>query len=351
MKPAALLAAALLALFSTAAVGREEVRILVPQFSGEEPKLGRTTSNLLRLQVSQTFREADTDTRAVMVLLEKQLPTPSHLSAQDAGMTLGSLSHIVLWGQAYHYPDGIVVETHLSLTPWLFDRDSRPELWEVKIPGLVLPVRSELPREVYELPSVTLGLEAAQHFSDFDGLTIYADRAFTRPIGRFRDTFRALRYESDAVYLTSGGKTGYVPLPHLYDERNETVDFVAGYIRILRGDWHGAAQLFRNVLERPDLTRDVAMDSRIFLGLTEEKRGRSGLHHFKEAAALNPYDRAAAAYVLQGLLAEATRRTGPGRAAMLATLDERMEVARPLFPENGEWLPLLRQASRLLTVH
>lgn len=351
MRPLALLAAALLASFSPAAAGREEVRILVPQFSGEDAKLGQTTSNLLRLQVSQTFREADTDTRAVMILLEKQLSAPTHLAAQDAGESLGSLSHIVMWGEAYRYSDGVVVETHLSLTPGLFGRPSRPELWEVRVPGLAESVRSELPREVYQLAPVTLGLEAAKHFSDFDGLTIYADRAFTRPIGRFRDIFRALRYESDAVYLTSGGKTGYVPLPHLYDERNETVDFVAGYIRILRGDWPGAAQLFRNVLERPDLTRDVAMDSRIFLGLTEEKRGRSGLRHFEEAAALNPYDRAAAAYVLQGLLAEAARRTGPGRAAMLATLDQRMEGARPLFPENGEWLPLLRQASRLLAVN
>lgn len=353
MWKALLMAAALLgALMPGAAIAQdqaqEEVRILVPAFSGEAT-LGRTTSNLLRLQVSQTFQVAGTPTRAMMVFRDKPLPFPDHESAMAAGLQLGALSHLVLWGTSYDYPDGTVVETHLSTTPWLYEgRPDRPELWVLRVPQTDIALSSELPRVVYEFPSIVLTAEAARHYQDMDGLTIYSDRQFTHAVGHFKDIYRAHRYELDAVYLTSGNVTGYVPLPHLYDARNETTVFVGGYIRMLRGDWPGAAQLFGEVLAQPEITPEVEIDSHLFVGLCEEKTGRSGLAEFTRAVALNPYDRAAVSYLLMGRLSAALRAPAPARATALAKLRADIAAHSSLFNDGSEWMKMLNRAADAL---
>ena len=255
---------------------QKQVRILVPAFAGEA-RLGLATANLLRLQVSSTFQVAGTDTRAMMVFDDRPLLMRTHESAQDRSVDLGTLSHLILWGQSYEYPDGVVVQAHLSTSPWLQERADRPELWAFDIAGEEVGIAVELPRELYEFPPVVLSLEAAKHYQELDGLIIYRDRAGTQPVGRFRDIFRAYEYHPDAVRLESGGARGWVPLPHVWRERSEIVDFVGGYIRLLRGDWPGAAQLFRSVLEREDITPEMRIDSNLFLGLAAEKQGRSGL--------------------------------------------------------------------------
>ena len=326
-----------------ASVSADEVRILVPVFAGDE-RLGRTVANLLRLQVSQTFQVAGTGTTGVMILRERPLRESDHGVAQDAAMELGALCHLVLWGQAYSYSDGVAVETHLSTTPWLTDRKRRPEVWEIRVPGTDIALASDLPREVYEFPTRVLSLDAARHYADFNGLQIYRDRAFTQPIGRFRDMYTAHKYWPEAAEISSGGVRGFVPLPYLGEAPRQTIDFVAGYIRILRGDWPGAAERFRATYAMADATPEVAIDTRLFLGLIEEKRGRSGLRYFAEAMELNPYDRGAASYLLLGRLAAALRASGPVRASARAALVGDLARLRSLFPENNPWLRELDRA-------
>lgn len=344
----AAVALALALALSGTALAQDQVKILVPVFSGEA-KLGKTTSNLLRLQVSQTFQVAGTNTRAVMIFREMPLADSSHEAAIAAAMKLGTLAHLVLWGESYEYPDGVVVQAHLSTTPHLYQgREKRPELWLLSVPGTDIQVRSELPRELYEFPPIILSPEAARHYQDMDGLIIYRDRQFTQPVGRFRDVFRAFKYEPDAVFLESGGASGWVPLPHLTDESNEVVDFASAYVRLLRGDWPGAAQLLRRVVSRVDITPEVAIDARIFLGVAEEKMGRSGLSRFKEAIELNPYDRGAATHLLMGRLAEAVRKTGQPRKEAVEALRRDMAALSFLFSPDSLWIARVGAAADAL---
>lgn len=321
----------------------QEVRILVPVFAGDA-RLGKTVANLLRLQISQTFQVAGTNTTGVLILKDQPLAAAEQANAQAAGMAPGALCHVVLWGQVYRYRDGVALETHLTTTPWLSEgRVARPEIWEIAVPGTEFKLRSELPREVYELPTTILGNDAAQHYADFDGLVIYRDRSFTQPIGRFRNTYRAHRYWADAAYVTSNGITGYVPLPHVAAARGETVDFVAAYIRLLRGDWPGSTERLRKLLANGALTPEIAVDTRLFLGLIEEKLGRSGLAYFEQALAFNPYDRAASAYLLMGRLTEVQRARGAARAAALDRMRADRDRYRPLFPDDSQWLRMMER--------
>ena len=45
-----------------------------------------------------------------------------------------------------------------------------------------------------------------------------------------------------------------------------------------------------------------------------------------------------------GLLAEAKRSSGAGRAAAAEALAREIEARAFLFPEDGGWLPLMRKA-------
>jgi hypothetical protein len=282
----------------------------------------------------------------MMVFDDKPLPARTHESAQNAGVRLGTTAHLVLWGQSYEYPDGVVVQAHLSTTPYLQEgREERPELWTMDIPAAEpIAIAVDLPRELYEFPPVMLSLDAAKHYQDLDGLVIYRDRAATQPIGRFRDIFRAYEYKPDAVLLESGGVRGWVPLPYVWREKSEIVDFTGGFIRLLRGDWAGARQSFQAVLGRESITPEMRVDAQLFLGLIAEKTGHSGLQQFRAAVELNEFDRAAARYLLMGLLADAARSSGPGRQQALAALRKEVEARAFLFPADGNWIPTLRRA-------
>ena len=342
------LVATLCAAVPSAAAGqvRDQVRILVPVFSGDA-RLGATTANLVRLQISRTFQVAGTDTRAVMVFEERQLGIRSQEGAIAAGLRPGSLAHLVLWGQSYPYPDGAAIETYLSITPWLYEgRRERPELWKIDLPGAQpIQIRAELPREIYQFPPIVLSAEAAAHYKSMDSLVIYRDRSFTHPIGRFRDIFRAHRYEDGAVLMESGGVRGWVPLPYLLSDGSEVVDFVGGYIRILRGDWSGAEQLLRGVAEAPSASPEMRIDANIFLGLCAEMRQQSGLRYFEAAAAENRYDRSAAIYLLMGRIAQAMRLAGGSRAEEIARLRRDLAANAFMFTEGNAWLAEVRRAA------
>lgn len=344
-----LVLAALALTFATAAArGQDEVRILVPAFSGER-QLGLATSNLLRLQVSQTFQVAGTPTRAVMLFDDEPLRARSHEAARDAGTRFGTMAHLVLWGQSYEYPDGVVIRAHLSTTPLLYrGRPRRPELWAIDIPGRrPIGIRAELPRSLYEFPAMIVPIDAARHYRNVDALVIYRNRDFTQPIGRFRDEFSASVYEADRVLLESGGVRGWVRLPHLIEQRTEIVEFVGGYLRLLRGDWPGAQELLRSVLRRETITSEMRIDSHIFLGLIEEKRGRSGLDHFRRAQALNEYDFGAASYLLMGHVAQAMR-PGADRRQAVAALREQLAANAALFAPDDRWIATVRRAADAL---
>lgn len=348
IRGARLLMAGLAVLFLSGVVrAQDQVRILVPAFSGER-QLGIATSNLLRLQVSQTFQAAGTATRAMMVFQDRQLRTPSHEAAQLAGVQLGATAHLVLWGESYEYPDGVVVRAHLSTTPLLYSRVRRPELWTIEVPGpQPIRIRSELPRSLYEFPQIIVPTEAARYFHDVDALIIYRDRQFTQPIGHFMDLYTAREYQEDAALVTSGGVTGWVRLPHLLEQRTEIVEFVSGYFRLLRGDWQGARTMFGNMLRRETITSEMRVDANLFLGLIEEKTGRSGLEYFRRATELNEFDRQAASYLLMGHLAQAMR-PGVDRGRAVAALREEVRRQAPLFAEDNPWMAQMRRAAEAL---
>ena len=350
---ASLLAA--VAMFSPAAAwaqAKEQVRILVPAFTAEG-HLGENVANVLRLQISGTFQEAETGTRALMVFKPKPLKDFTQDAAVASTLKLTTLTHMVLWGRAYRFDDGVAVQAYLSDSPFrLKDKLRIPrEVWTIQV-GDAPPLAVDLPRQIYTFGTIVLSPKIVATYDKVMGsLPIFEDLTFTKQIGTIQEAFRAFQYKNDAVELASGGKRGWVQLPMLWAEHTEISDFTGAYIRILRGDWQGADVLLRALLESKKEPAEIQVDTLLLLGLSREKRGLSGADQFEAAAQLNEFDAASAMYLIMSRIAE-TQRAVEGsteRAGALDRLDSALNRFAGLFSADNVWFTTARAAQKSLT--
>ena len=291
---------------------KEQVRIFVPAFTSTD-SLGSNVSNVLRLQISQTFREYDGKGghfgRGVLLWNDKPLKELTHEFAFRRATDIGTLAQLVLWGTAVQYGDGIVVQSYLTVTPLATEREVRPEVLQLSMDTLKgkKTLSLDLPSLHYSFLPVVLKKNIVDRYQSINGLPIYKDKNFKKVVGSIGDEYRAYKYQNDAVFLKSGKNTGWVPLPELWDSHSEIVSFTSALIRILRGDWLGAKDLLQKTVENENLPQSILIDVAIYNGIIEEKLGNSGLKYFLSAFELNKFNKVSAQYVIFGLLSEKLR--------------------------------------------
>lgn len=321
-------------------------RILVPSFQGAD-ELGTRAANVLALQVKRTFRSNDEKQpgepfgRGTLLWDPKPMREMTYAEAMRRALDLGSLAHLVLWGRAYTLGDDVVVQAYLTATPVLLRlTEHRHELWTVAYrpdeANQAIRLTADLPSHHFAFAPVLIPRAAVKHYRDIPALTIYADRAFTQPVGLIGKEFRALRYEPGAVYLRSADAKGWVPLPNLSEGESEVSVFTSAIFRLLRSDWGGASELLNRVLEMPKLPRGIRIDALLLQGLAQEKRGRSGLEWFRAAFELNPFRMETCRYLVQAEVAALGRNTSTERST--AGLEKSLAQCRILFNPKDEWL-------------
>jgi hypothetical protein len=328
-----------------AAAEPHRIHILVPTLQGES-EISERVTNFLRLQVSATFQEAGTNTRALMIFDPKPLIENTHKAAVSRALLPDVAAHFVLWGQAYLLPDGVAVQAKLSVTPRLTHRYPRPEVWSVEAlqaGGGAAKISVALPRETYRFATILISDEAARYYPSIQGMKIYRDRTWKESIGSIGKLFRAYAYHRDAVELESQGIRGWVRLDFINNEQNQIVEFVGGLIRLCRGDWDGAEVLLERLLDRESVTKDLRTDVHLLLGLIEEKRNRSGVEHFRKAVALSSFDRSAVTYLLLGQVADLLRNEQDDEQGRLLALRNDINRHSVLFPPDSKWLNAVNQ--------
>jgi hypothetical protein len=230
------------------------VRILIPVFEGAG-ELGARVANVLRLQISHDFQANGKFGSAVLIWNEHPLPETGYRSAVKTALDVGTFTDLVLWGQAYALSDGVVTQCYLTITPLAARRPRlRPEIWTITVgdrDGHILRVSRGLPESQFDFAPIVLPSDLVARYRSIPALGIFSDRNFSLRVGTIGPGFRAHTWERDAVYLTSGGVTGWVPLPKLSDARTEVIDFTGAVIRVMRGDWTGADRLLMRVKEIP----------------------------------------------------------------------------------------------------
>lgn len=324
----------------------ERIFLLSTRFSGEENS-SQSLTNLFRLQVSATFREEGTDTRANLVWSDDPLSPSTHEAAVAFVADKRMLFHLVLWGDAYTLQDGIVLQPYVSVTDFYFRRNGPgqfpPGIWVISVPTAGAEERKialGLPRAFFKLPLVIYRPESINPYPSLDGLPIYKDRDFKVAVGVTGREFRALTYTASAVLLTSGGVKGWVKLDYLNEENNVAVQFTSALVRVTRGDYSGAEQLLQEV-RKSSLDLEMKVNTELLLGLCAELRGESGVEYFRQAAQKAPFDASVIRYLLAGWITEVGRNGVNSESAV--SLARVFDAKRQLFNPDSPWFAAVSQ--------
>jgi hypothetical protein len=347
--------------------GADEVRVFVPAFESADA-LGLNVATVLNLQVWQTLRRAPWPNPkglsfgdGVVIWDKEPLEVPTHAGAERLARMESVSADVVLWGKAYRFGQGVVVQSHLTLSDGNLMRKTRPERWEIRLPTAngSVSLTADLPSHRYTFEPIVLDSAVVAGYSEPSSLKIYSDKAQGRVLGTVGDYFTARQHDGENVLLVSNpGRPeevqGWVRLPRLSETRTEVVDFAGGLVRILRADWSGARALLNRVVQNGHTPSALKTDSLLCLGLLAEKEGRSGRQPIQQAYDINPLSRSSATFLVMAAFAEYTRAAAQGAPA--ATCDGVRRIRRlmddhaVLFPEEDAWFNAARAAYKRLPV-
>jgi hypothetical protein len=129
----------LLASYSWAVV--DQITAYVPAFDGPGA-LGQNVATTLTLQIWHTFRQTPWPNpnkldfgKGLIVWDPRPLATQSHSEAERRATDLEVLAQIVLWGKAYSYGQGVVVQSYVSIPLYEDFREKKREIWQVMVKG------------------------------------------------------------------------------------------------------------------------------------------------------------------------------------------------------------------------
>jgi hypothetical protein len=326
----------------------DQITLFIPAFSGPGA-LGRNVATVLNLRIWHTFRRKpwphNPDNldfgRGLIIWDSKAQKKQNHSAAEDMAKDLRVLAQLVLWGKAYPYGDGVVVQSNLSIPSYDDYRETKLELWSVSFRGRTVQV--DIPRRRLEMASIVLKRNIIEQYTLPSALKIYKNRVDGEPIGTVGDSYIGIQFESGFAKVISGATEGWVRLPRLGERPTEVVDFVAGVIRIFRGDWQGAISSMRRVIENPSTRTPLKIDAYLYWGMALEREEKSGFPIIQKAYHLNPYSLPTIRYMIMSKLSALMRLANLHDSKEKATMVAR-EMKRIiddhiyLFPQNDSWL-------------
>ncbi len=333
----------------------QQITLMVAPFDSSktgDSEIGKKVSVILNLQIWQTLRVPPTGdgkkTKGGVTWDITSEPPTSYSEAEAlARQQTEDEPQIVLWGRAWQYGPGNVVEAFLSIR-----NDTNPVglgsgLWRVAMPdGTTVSVG--VPRRQIDFRPIVLRSDLLAELKDPGGLKLYANPTGDTILGTTGEYFRALQQGPDSAEVILPNHTkGWVRLPNLSRERSEVVQFSGALVRIFRQDWLGARQLFLKVVDNPNAPTAVKIDSYLYLALAEDKSGGDPYSWLQKAYELNPYSKTVVQYICMSHLAALSRmndedRRGGRGNQQRRSLAQILEASRPLFPPDDAWVKTVK---------
>jgi hypothetical protein len=326
--------------FAAGTVGNEEV--------------GKRTSTILNLQIWQTLRIPTTpegrNTKGVVTWDFDSRPPTTFLEAERyAAAQTDQEPAIVLWGRAWHYGSGVIVESFLSIRPGDVSKPYGSDLLSAKLSdGTTFSVG--IPRRQIDFEPIILKSEIMPELSEPAGLKLYKSSKGDETEGFVGDYFKALEQGPDsAKVVLPNGTQGWIRLPSLSRERSEVVDFSGGIVRILRSDWSGATQLFQRVATNAHAPTAVKVDSYLYLAIAAANSGGDPAPWLRKAYDLNPYSKTILEYLCMDQLRQLAQRTSDkqDQEARIRALTELVRQGKPLYSANDPWFVSLKKYLQL----
>ena len=341
------------------AAAEREISVAVPRFVGPA-ELSAGVTTILQLQIWQTLRArapanggAGLLGEGVVKTGEARLPRLSHATAEAFGHHAQVLSQLVLWGTVQPYGEGAVVQAFLSAPFYgpLNDRyyadfrTDRQEVWTVRLPvnGKLVSFTQDLPRRRLSFEPIVLSSEAIAWYARPDAWTLYEKDDPERPIGKAGERISGIEQHPGGALVRSGDLVGVLRLPALSEQRSEVVDFVSALVRIFRGDWQGARDLFAAVIEGKQAPTELRIDAHLYRAMANAHLGKSGRDDIAAARTLNPYAVRVWRFAIMDKLAELSRllesaAPAAARRAIVEEIEALIDAGRPLFLRDDPWL-------------
>jgi hypothetical protein len=340
----------LVIVWASVALG-QQISVMVAPFDSAgagDPEIGKKASIILNLQIWQTLRippagEGRKSKGTVTWDVISKAPASYAEAEELARAQTEDEPQIVLWGRAWRYGEGNVVEAFLSIRSDAKPAVFKSDLWKVSLPdGTAVGVG--VPRRQVDFRPIVLRSDLLAELKDPSGLKLYASPSGDVILGTVGDYFRAIQQGPDsAQVILPDGTKGWVRLPNLSRERSEVVHFAGALVRVFRQDWSGAKELFIKVVNNPNAPAAVKIDSYLYLAVAEDKSGGDPDLWLRKAYELNPYSKTIVQYMCVNHLVALTRmsegdRRGGKGAQQRRLLDQILETTQPLFPRDDSWI-------------
>jgi hypothetical protein len=350
--------------------------LTIPFESDDAGELGRNVSLTIQHQIFRNFllslpaKPEDicclpNDT--IAWLAWGQLSEQDHYEAIRRATETGS-TQLVLWGKAWPWREFVVVQPYLSivgpprgLDPHVricctntrgidrirpFTEDGAWRIWEIAEDDANGDARKlyidRFPRELYDLPQISLDANDVEQFRSLAGLPVYANN--NGRVGRLLDgvttdsSIKALQHVGE--YSLIDEPRGWIKLPVV--DAGQIVQFIGGLMHFLRGNWERARTSFEAVAQDETASSSVRVDAALLLAATEYRLDAScgGCRRaINIAKDINPYSATTARFELMARIAQG----GAGNEA--ATLLVELTENRALYPPED---PFTQRAAEYL---
>jgi hypothetical protein len=323
----------------------EPLRLFVPEFVGPDKVSQRVRTTIYFEIIKALTGQGSVKKGAWIIYGQERIKEPSHSAVIEAASLPSVYADMAIWGEVSVYDDGVTVQLYLTITPILETRKQRPEQWVINTRnsnGKQLSIYLDLPGKYFEFePIVFLSDNDIIAYEKPEGMPIYKTKDGDNPIGYAKRVVTLKEIREDAILVESDGKTGWIRIVDVADTGNEAIPFAKGVVCLLRGDWSGALESFKSVLQNSNIPQDIRNYSLMYSGLAKEQMGKSGNQEFEAAYTSNPLDSNAASYLLMAHIAEVERarkakKFKRAKAEMLK-LKTKMNQMKPLFDTDSTW--------------
>jgi hypothetical protein len=337
------------------AAAQDTVTLYVPALQSERPGLGFAVSAVVGLQVWQTLRKAPTPNPGglsfgdgVVIWDPVTAGIDSHESAEAVARKANIGAQLVLWGKAYEFGDGVVVQLNLTLPRYHDFRERTPEIWRFAWREGDGTLEADLPSRRYSFEPIVLERAVVERYSRPDAIALYSQAEGGTEVGRLGGRFLALRSGRDAVFVRPAqGREGWVQLPELAANRSEVVDFVSAMVRIYRADWDGARELLARVVESAAAPTALRLDAALLstrAGLLAGMPPSAMVVEMERAVSVSPHARRGVLYeAMARITAEKAQYRCP-RAERLRGLGLWLDGRSGVFAADDSWVEHWRQA-------
>ena len=305
---------AVLPMSGAVAANPDQITVLIPAFAGPD-HLGQNVATVLNLRIWSTFRQKPWPEnpqnldfgRGLVIWSPEPLDRPSHREAERQAKRIDTLAQIIMWGKVFPYGNGVVVQAYLTIPKYRDFREKRLEVWTIERKGKTISV--DMPRRRLEIGSIVLARDIIERYTLPSALKIYEKRKSGSPIGAVGDRFTGIQFEPQRglAKVISNDVRGWVRLPNLSKNPTEISNFVAGAVRIFRGDWQGAVSSMDRVLQNKKTRASLRISAHLLAGMAMERMDQSGRPHFRAAFEINPLDRSTIQYLIMGEMSDLVR--------------------------------------------